>query len=160
MGTLLLWLCCFMSMLIYYMGVNWMPLLLKEAGLSLQQFSVISALFPIGGGVGSILVGWLMGRHEANKVLAGTYLAAGVLAWVVGNSVGRANKAGCWAAWCFSWALPLAAGSRRCHPWRPVFIPRIAVPPVWAACWALAVSVPSAGCCWERSCYASRWHRA
>lgn len=92
MGTVLLWLCCFMSMLIYYMGVNWMPLLLKEAGLSLQQFSLISALFPIGGGVGSIVVGWLMGRHEANKVLAGTYLAAGVLAWVVGNSVGQGEQ--------------------------------------------------------------------
>ena len=92
MGTLLLWLCCFMSMLIYYMGVNWMPLLLKEAGLNLQQFSLISALFPIGGGVGSIVVGWLMGRHESNKVLAGTYLAAGVLAWAVGNSVGQGEK--------------------------------------------------------------------
>jgi AAHS family 4-hydroxybenzoate transporter-like MFS transporter len=80
--------------------------------------------------VGSILVGWLMGRHEANKVLAGTYLAAGVLAWVVGNSVGQGEQGWLLGGLVFSWALPLAAGSRHCHPWRPVFIPRNAVPPV------------------------------
>lgn len=107
-GTLLLWLCCFMSMLVYYMGVNWMPLLLKEAGLSLQQFSVISALFPIGGGVGSIVVGWAMGRWESNKILAGTYLAAGLLAWAVGNAVGHGEQS--WLLGSLVFCMGFASG--------------------------------------------------
>ncbi|CAI0859967.1 MFS transporter [Serratia liquefaciens] len=87
--TGLLWLSCFMSMLVFYMIVSWMPLLLKEAGLSVLQFSHISALFPLGGGVGSIVIGWVMDRREPNKVLALTYLAAGVLAYGVGLAVGN-----------------------------------------------------------------------
>lgn len=89
--TCLLWLSCFMSMLVFYMIVSWMPLLLKEAGLEVQQFSHISALFPLGGGIGSVLIGWMMDRREPNKVLALTYLAAGVLAYGVGVAVGNVN---------------------------------------------------------------------
>jgi AAHS family 4-hydroxybenzoate transporter-like MFS transporter len=90
--TGLLWLSCFMSMLVFYMIVSWMPLLLKEAGLAVQQFSHISALFPLGGGVGSILIGWVMDRREPNKVLAFTYLLAGLLAYGVGLAVGNVDQ--------------------------------------------------------------------
>ncbi len=89
--TGLLWLSCFMSMLVFYMIVSWMPLLLKEAGLSVLQFSHISALFPLGGGVGSILIGWVMDRREPNKVLAFAYLIAGLLAYGVGLAVGNVD---------------------------------------------------------------------
>ncbi|MGO4156573.1 MFS transporter [Cupriavidus sp. YAF13] len=92
LGTLLLWFCCFMSMLVFYMIVNWMPLLLKEAGLPVRQFAQISALFPLGGGVGSILIGWLMDRREPNKVLALVYLAAGLLAYCVSHAVGNVGQ--------------------------------------------------------------------
>ncbi|WP_411753740.1 MFS transporter [Serratia sp. (in: enterobacteria)] len=90
--TGLLWLSCFMSMLVFYMIVSWMPLLLQEAGLEVQQFSHISALFPLGGGVGSILIGWVMDRREPNKVLAFAYLIAGLLAYGVGLAVGNVNQ--------------------------------------------------------------------
>lgn len=89
--TCLLWLSCFMSMLVFYMIVSWMPLLLKEAGLGVQQFSHISALFPLGGGVGSILIGWVMDRSEPNKTLAFAYLIVGILAYSIGLAVSNLN---------------------------------------------------------------------
>lgn len=93
-GTLLLWLSCFMSMLIYYLVVNWMPLLLKEAGLSLSRFAWISALFPLGGGVGSILLGWWMGRAEPHRLLAANFAVAGLLAWAIGAAVAQGEQGG------------------------------------------------------------------
>ncbi|QOD85051.1 MFS transporter [Chromobacterium haemolyticum] len=93
-GTLLLWLSCFMSMLIYYLVVNWMPLLLKEAGLSLSRFAWISALFPLGGGVGSILLGWWMGRAEPHRLLAANFVASGMLAWAIGATVAQGEQGG------------------------------------------------------------------
>jgi AAHS family 4-hydroxybenzoate transporter-like MFS transporter len=85
--TLLLWMSCFMSMLVFYMVVNWMPLLLKESGLSIEQFSIISALFPLGGGIGSILIGWVMDHREPNITLAGCYFLAGILAYGISVAV-------------------------------------------------------------------------
>ena len=48
-GSLMLWIAYFMGLVIFYGLINWMPLLLKETGLSGQQATMVSALFPLGG---------------------------------------------------------------------------------------------------------------
>ena len=50
-----------MGLVIFYGLINWLPLLLKDTGLSPQSATLVSALFPLGG-VGAIFAGWFMDR--------------------------------------------------------------------------------------------------
>ncbi|MFM0397569.1 MFS transporter [Paraburkholderia phytofirmans] len=88
-GSLLLWVTYFMGLLVYYLMTSWLPTLMKDGGMSLQQASLITALFPLGGGLGAIVCGLLMDRVNAHRVVAFTYVLAGVFIWCVGQSVGN-----------------------------------------------------------------------
>ena len=48
-GSVMLWLAYFMGLVIFYASINWMPILLKDAGLPLKSATLVSALFPLGG---------------------------------------------------------------------------------------------------------------
>jgi AAHS family 4-hydroxybenzoate transporter-like MFS transporter len=87
-GTLMLWLTYFMGLVIFYSLVNWMPMLLKEAGLSAQDATLVSALFPLGG-VGAILFGWLMDRYNANAVIAGGFALTAASIYAIGQTSGN-----------------------------------------------------------------------
>ncbi|MFM0527669.1 MFS transporter [Paraburkholderia strydomiana] len=87
-GSLMLWLCYFMGLVIFYGLVNWMPVLLKEAGLSPQRAALVSALFPLGG-VGTVLCGMLMDRFNPNRVVAAAYALGSVSVYAIGQAVGN-----------------------------------------------------------------------
>ncbi|MHC1656212.1 MFS transporter [Stenotrophomonas riyadhensis] len=74
-GTVLLWGAFFMSLLIIYLLTNWLPTLIKGTGLSLSQAALLTALFQIGGTIGSIVLGATMDRFNPYRVLALAYLA-------------------------------------------------------------------------------------
>ncbi len=75
-GTLLLWLSFFMSLLVVYLLTNWMPTLIQQtSGASLADAAFMAAMFQVGGTLGAIVVGRLMDRFEPHRVLCGTYLA-------------------------------------------------------------------------------------
>lgn len=84
-GTLMLWLTYFMGLVIFYALVNWMPLLLRDAGLSAQDATLVSALFPLGG-VGAVLSGWLMDRYNPNAVIAIGFALTAASIFAVGHS--------------------------------------------------------------------------
>lgn len=84
-GTLMLWLTYFMGLVIFYALVNWMPLLLRDAGLSAQDATLVSALFPLGG-VGAVLAGWLMDRYNANAVIAACFALTAATIFAIGRS--------------------------------------------------------------------------
>jgi AAHS family 4-hydroxybenzoate transporter-like MFS transporter len=86
-GSLMLWIAYFMGLVIFYGLINWLPLLLKETGLSAQQATLISALFPLGG-IGAVYFGWLMDRYNANLVIAIGYLLTALFVWLVGQTAG------------------------------------------------------------------------
>jgi AAHS family 4-hydroxybenzoate transporter-like MFS transporter len=88
LGTLMLWTAYFMGLLIFYALINWMPLLLKEAGLEPKTATLISALFPLGG-VGAVFFGWLMDRFEPNRLLAFGFALTSVAVWFIGQAVGH-----------------------------------------------------------------------
>ncbi|EQA89884.1 4-hydroxybenzoate transporter [Burkholderia pseudomallei MSHR338] len=88
-GTLMLWLAYFMGLVILFLLSSWMPLLMKEAGLSLQHASLLTALFPLGGGIGAIVAGWFMDRFNPNKVVAIGYTLTGVFVYSVGHGIGN-----------------------------------------------------------------------
>jgi MFS transporter, AAHS family, 4-hydroxybenzoate transporter len=85
-STLMLWLTYFMGLLLFYMLTSWMPTLVRDAGYSLSQASVATALFPLGGGFGAVACGWLMDRRNSTRVVAGAYLLTAVLMLVLSAS--------------------------------------------------------------------------
>lgn len=84
-GTVMLWLTYFMGLVIFYALVNWMPLLLRDAGLSAQDATLVSALFPLGG-VGAVLSGWLMDRYNPNAVIATAFALTAASIFAIGRS--------------------------------------------------------------------------
>jgi AAHS family 4-hydroxybenzoate transporter-like MFS transporter len=76
-----------MGLVIFYGLVNWMPVLLKDAGLSPQRAALVSALFPLGG-VGTVLCGMLMDRFNPNRVVAAAYAFGAISVYAIGQAVG------------------------------------------------------------------------
>ncbi len=83
-GSSMLWLCCFTSLLVFYLLTSWMPTILKTAGFSTQQFSLIAAIFPFGGVIGATIMGWYMDKLNPTTVIKYSYLIAFVLFIVAG----------------------------------------------------------------------------
>ncbi|SPV02624.1 MFS transporter [Burkholderia cenocepacia] len=87
-GSVMLWLAYFMGLVIFYASINWMPILLKDAGLTPKSATLISALFPLGG-VGAVLCGVLMDRFNANRVIAVCYALTAVSVYAIGQAAGN-----------------------------------------------------------------------
>jgi AAHS family 4-hydroxybenzoate transporter-like MFS transporter len=65
-----------------------MPVLLKDAGFAPQTAASIAALFPLGG-AGSVLIGMLMDRFDANRVVAICYGLSAVGVYSIGQALGN-----------------------------------------------------------------------
>ncbi|MDB5860835.1 MAG: 4-hydroxybenzoate transporter [Ramlibacter sp.] len=89
-GTLMLWAGYFMGVLVLYLVTSWLPTLIKESGVDLRTASQVAALFPLGGALGAVLCGWLIDRLEAHRIVAGAFVAAGVLVWALAQVLGDA----------------------------------------------------------------------
>ena len=87
-GTSMLWIAYFMGLMIFYALINWMPTLLKDAGLAQSTAALVSALFPLGG-LGAVLSGWLMDRFNANLVVAACFALTAAAIYAVGQSIGN-----------------------------------------------------------------------
>ena len=89
-GTLMLWLASFMGLVIFYGLINWMPVLLKEAGLNPQQATLISTLFPLGG-FGAVFCGMLMDRFNPPRVVAVGYALTAASIYCIGQAAASAG---------------------------------------------------------------------
>jgi AAHS family 4-hydroxybenzoate transporter-like MFS transporter len=85
LGTLMLWVAYFMGLLIYYLLTNWLPTLMKDGGFSMRNAALMTSLFPLGGMVGNISVGWIMDRFDGARVLALTFGLTAALVLVAGQ---------------------------------------------------------------------------
>jgi AAHS family 4-hydroxybenzoate transporter-like MFS transporter len=88
-GTLMLWLAYFTGLLIYYLLTNWLPTLFRDTGFSGARAALMTSLFPLGGVLGNLCVGWFMDRLNANRVIAATYVLAAMMVLLVGRGVGH-----------------------------------------------------------------------
>jgi AAHS family 4-hydroxybenzoate transporter-like MFS transporter len=78
-ATLLLWLSYAMNLFVLTLIASWMPTFLRVfAGVELKQAGAIAALFSLGGIVSPLILGYLMDRHGATRVLSANYVAAGI----------------------------------------------------------------------------------
>ncbi|MDR5856331.1 MFS transporter [Caballeronia sp. LZ062] len=87
-GTVMLWLTYFMGLVIFYLLMSWMPLLMNEAGFTPERAALLTALFPLGGGIGTVASGWLMDRWNANIIVMLGYLLTAAFIFVVGQAIG------------------------------------------------------------------------
>jgi AAHS family 4-hydroxybenzoate transporter-like MFS transporter len=76
-----------LGLVIFYASINWMPILLKDAGLAPKSATLI-ALFPLGG-VGAVLCGVLMDRFNANRVIAVCYALTAISVYAIGQAAGN-----------------------------------------------------------------------
>ncbi|WP_029003865.1 MFS transporter [Azorhizobium doebereinerae] len=87
MGTVFIWITFFMSLLVFYLLSSWLPLLITSAGFSMANASLMGATLATGGTIGAVIIGRLMDRYEPHKVLALSYVVAGLFVVLLGNAV-------------------------------------------------------------------------
>ncbi len=84
-GTLMLWLAYFMGLLVYYLLTSWMPTLVRDAGFTLRQAAIVTALFTAGGLIGAVGCGWLMDRINPYRVVALAFVLLGLSVCAMGK---------------------------------------------------------------------------
>jgi AAHS family 4-hydroxybenzoate transporter-like MFS transporter len=84
--TILLWITMFMTLLVTYFLLSWLPVLISSAGLSLQQSVLATTMFPVGGVLGALLWGRLVDRYWPPTILAFAYAAFAICTASVGPS--------------------------------------------------------------------------
>jgi AAHS family 4-hydroxybenzoate transporter-like MFS transporter len=82
--TVLIWIVFFMSLLDLYFVTNWLPTLITDSGIALERAVLITAIFQLGGTVGTLTLGRLFDRLPPFRVLAATYLIAALLVAMIG----------------------------------------------------------------------------
>ena len=87
-STLTLWTAYFMGLLLYYLLTSWMPTLVRESGHTISDAATVTALFPLGGGIGALICGWLMDRVNATRVVCAAYALTALLLAVLSRSTG------------------------------------------------------------------------
>jgi AAHS family 4-hydroxybenzoate transporter-like MFS transporter len=84
--TCLLWVVFFMSLMDLYFLSNWLPTVINDAGISVSQAAMITAMLQIGGTVGTLVLGRIFDKMSPFKALAAIYFCAAAFVVAVGMS--------------------------------------------------------------------------
>jgi AAHS family 4-hydroxybenzoate transporter-like MFS transporter len=84
-GTVLIWIVFFMSLLDLFLLTSWLPVVLNGAGFSITASAIATASLQGSGVVGSVLVGPLLDRRGCLAVLLPLYLVAAVGIVAIGS---------------------------------------------------------------------------
>lgn len=103
-GTLLLWLICFLSLLGVYGLVSWIPTLVRDAGLPLQVAVLSAGALNIGSVFGNLILARIADRHAPYVSMALSYLIGGACIGLVGQATGSSATMllACFAAGLFA----------------------------------------------------------
>lgn len=83
-STLLIWTAFFMVMFSFYYTLSWTPKLLVEAGLSRKQGISGSVIINMGGVIGALVLGYLAGRLDLQKLIGSYMIVCAVLTSLFG----------------------------------------------------------------------------
>ena len=75
-ATVLLWIAFFANLLVMYFLINWLPTLVRDAGLSVQAAVNSTATLTMGGVAGGFTLGVLIDRFGPVRIIAGACAAA------------------------------------------------------------------------------------
>lgn len=84
LGTLVLWLTLFLSLLLTVFLVSWLPLLAHNAGIGLRSSVLAVSALNIGGIIGCYVIGKLSDRYGASKPIALGYGLGGLGVALIG----------------------------------------------------------------------------
>jgi AAHS family 4-hydroxybenzoate transporter-like MFS transporter len=82
--TLTLWVTYFMGLLVIYLTTSWLPVMMKDAGQTIERAASVTAMFQIAGTVGAVLVGLAMDRWNPNRIIAASYFLGGIFLIMLG----------------------------------------------------------------------------
>ncbi|MBI8076832.1 MFS transporter, partial [Pseudomonas aeruginosa] len=77
--TLLLWATFFVSLILLYFMVSWLPSLLQESGLTRNAANLATSMFLFAGTLGAMLLAWLADRLRSKVRLLAAILAGAAL---------------------------------------------------------------------------------
>lgn len=86
MGTVLMWVIYFMSLLDIYFLASWLPTVLNGGGHSVGGSAIGTSMMQFGGVAGTLLLGRFLDRLNPYRVLMFSYIAATVFIGVIGFS--------------------------------------------------------------------------
>ncbi|MDO4434449.1 MAG: aromatic acid/H+ symport family MFS transporter [Alysiella sp.] len=89
LGSFMLWISYFMHLFLVYLLGSWMPTMIKESGMTTSQAAIISAMFQLGGPLGSVTLGWFMDRFEQHRVIQTAYAIGAVFLVIMSNIGGE-----------------------------------------------------------------------
>lgn len=81
--TLLIWSTFFVSLILLYFMISWLPTLLLESGLALKQANLVTSMFLFAGTLGAICMAWVADRLKRKVRLLSAVLALAALCTVL-----------------------------------------------------------------------------
>ena len=88
LGTIVIWVVYFMSLLDLYFLNSWLPTIMNDAGIKVQTAILVTTLFQFGGTAGALVLGRILDRRRSFYVLTACYLFA-ALSIVLTGEAGR-----------------------------------------------------------------------
>ncbi|TMJ27042.1 MAG: MFS transporter [Alphaproteobacteria bacterium] len=86
LATVLIWVMFFTNLLVIYFCATWLPTVINNTGVSVRLAVIATALFQVGGIVGTLVLAVLIERFGPYRVLAGAYFAAAILIAAIGQA--------------------------------------------------------------------------
>lgn len=85
-GTLLLWTTLFLSLLLTYLLINWIPLVARAVGVNVRAAVIAVSLLNLGAVCGCLVIGWLADHYPPPRVIGCAYVAGAVAIFLIGRS--------------------------------------------------------------------------
>ncbi|SPB18184.1 4-hydroxybenzoate transporter [Caballeronia novacaledonica] len=121
--TVSLWVTYFMGLLVIYLITGWLPMLIKDAGMSIEQAANITAMFQTGGIAGAILAGWAMDRLRPVPVIAAAYIGGALCVYAVGSAGAQSTSL---SLWMFAAGFFMNGAQTGLNAFAPVCYPTVA----------------------------------
>ena len=87
-GTCLLWLVYFLSLMVTFLLASWLPIAFNQSGLSVGDAVLATTMYQVGAIVGTVVVGHIMDRFDRFLVLAAAFLLSSVVVFSLSNISG------------------------------------------------------------------------
>ena len=84
-GTLLLWIVCFMNLYNLYFLSNWLPTVVRGAGYPTSTAVLVGTTLQVGGTLGTFWLAWLIGRLGFIPVLTAAFVVASLTIALIGQ---------------------------------------------------------------------------
>lgn len=83
-NTFMLWIAFFINLLVLFTLMNWLPTLLTNAGVSLEQALRVALAFNLGAIGGPLLLAWASDRYDPRLMLGGFFFCGALCFMAVG----------------------------------------------------------------------------